>query len=61
MKYFTLFLLLILMTPGLAITQEPEQTTPAHREQVFTHGGADACLRCHSGDKMRALAEYYPV
>ena len=55
MKYFTLFLLLILMLPGQAFTQESGQTTTAHREQVFTRGGVDACLRCHSGDKMRAI------
>ena len=55
MKYFTLSLLLILMIPGLAIAQEPEQITPPHREQIFTRGGAEACLRCHSGDKIRAI------
>lgn len=51
MKYFYLSLLLILMVPGQAFAQEPAQTTTAHREQVFTRGGSDACLRCHSGDK----------
>jgi len=55
MKYFTLSLLLVFMSPGQAFTQEPEQTTTAHREQIFTRGGADECLRCHSGDKMRAI------
>jgi len=55
MKYFTLIFLLVCATPGLAIAQENDQTNPAHREQVFTRGGAEACLRCHSGDRMRAI------
>jgi len=55
MKYFTLFLLLVFTAPGLAIAQESDPLMPPHREQVYTEGGAEACLHCHSGDKMRAV------
>jgi len=55
MKYFTLLLLLVCVAPVGAIAQETDQTNPAHREQVYTRGGAEVCLRCHSGDRMRAV------
>jgi DmsE family decaheme c-type cytochrome len=55
MKYFTLLLLLACVAPVAAIAQESDQTNPTHREQVYTRGGAEVCLRCHSGDRMRAV------
>jgi len=55
MKYSILFVLLFFAAPDWAIAQETDQTIPAHREQVYTRAGAEACLRCHSGDRMRAI------
>ncbi len=55
MKYFNLSLLLFFMLPGPAFAQETGQTTTAHGKQVFTRGGAETCLRCHSGEKMHAI------
>jgi len=55
MKNFTVFLLLVCAIQGTVIAQGNDQISPAHREQVYTRGGAEACLRCHSGDRMRAI------
>lgn len=55
MRFFTLFLLLMFMVPGLANAQEPDQIPSLHREQIFTRGGSETCLRCHSGEKMHAV------
>ena len=55
MRYFAPFLLFLFIVPGLAQTQEPDQTNTLHREQIFTRGGSEACLHCHSGEKMRAV------
>jgi DmsE family decaheme c-type cytochrome len=55
MKWLLFFCVLSLPFSVLASAQEPDQSNPAHREQVFTRGGAEACLHCHSGDRMRAV------
>jgi len=55
MRYFTPFLLLIFMLPALAQTQQPDQKTSLHREQIFTRDKSATCLRCHSGEKMHAV------
>ena len=55
MKHFILFLLLLYVVPESTSAQESDQTKPPHREQVYTEKGAEACLHCHSGDRMRAI------
>lgn len=57
MKSFTFLFLLLLIPAGQVLAQEPDQPPSVHREQVYTGGGAESCLRCHSGEKMRAVAD----
>jgi DmsE family decaheme c-type cytochrome len=35
--------------------QEPDAAAPVKRISSYTQDGAEACLRCHSGEKMRAI------
>ncbi|MBT8047948.1 MAG: hypothetical protein HKN57_01110 [Xanthomonadales bacterium] len=57
MKCFLLTLLLLFTLPGWAVAQQPDEPIRTHREQVYTEKGAEACLRCHSGEKMRNLKD----
>ena len=57
MNRFTFLFLLLLVPAGQILAQESDQSPSVHREQVYTGGGAEACLRCHSGEKMRAVAD----
>ncbi len=50
------FLLFALSICGLLAAQEPADTPRVKRTPSYTAQGTDACLRCHSGDKMRAIA-----
>lgn len=51
--YFVFFLALFLSPFTLA--QEAGTLPPIERNATYTEGGAEACLRCHSGEKMRAI------
>lgn len=57
MKSFAFLFLLLLLPAGQILAQNPDQSPAVHREQVYTGGGAEACLRCHSGENMRAVAD----
>lgn len=50
-----LFLLIIIFSGTAAAAGTTDERTP-HRTPVYTEAGSAACLRCHSGDKMRAIA-----
>jgi len=52
---FVLFLSLFAL-PVSSSAQETEMVPPVKRTPTYTKDGAEACLVCHSGDKMRAIA-----
>jgi len=54
-KYACVFLLLLFIQGSLAYAQEAESIPAATRTPSFADGGAEACLHCHSGEKMRAI------
>jgi DmsE family decaheme c-type cytochrome len=57
MKWQPLFcaFLLPLVFSGTAFAQDANLPPPVKRTPVYTNGGAEACLLCHSGEKMRAI------
>jgi DmsE family decaheme c-type cytochrome len=57
MKCFLLCIFLVFSAPGWASPQPPDEPVRVHREQVYTKGGAEVCLRCHSGERMRAIQD----
>jgi DmsE family decaheme c-type cytochrome len=48
--------LLLFLSVSPVYPEETESAAPAKRTPIFTEEGAEACLRCHSGEKMRAIA-----
>jgi DmsE family decaheme c-type cytochrome len=50
------FVLLFIFSGSLAYAGETDSPPAAKRTPSYTGGGAEACLRCHSGEKMRAIA-----
>jgi len=55
MKSTLLFCLIFLAFSTFSIAQEPEGASAVIRTPSYTKGGAEACLRCHSGEAMRAV------
>ena len=41
---------------SITVAQPVENDRPAKRTAIYTEDGTADCLRCHSGDKMRAMA-----
>lgn len=59
--FFSFFLLALLGTLGalastLTLAQGVDDGSPAQRNAQYTEEGTEGCLRCHSGDSMRAIA-----
>jgi cytochrome c551/c552 len=48
--------LLFGLLSSVAIAQQGESKSPAKRTALFTEEGSESCLRCHSGEKMHAIA-----
>jgi DmsE family decaheme c-type cytochrome len=55
LKLTSWFLVLILSAAN-SLAQEPEAGSRVKRTPNYTENGAADCLRCHSGEKMRAVA-----
>ncbi len=51
----TVFTLLALL-PAYPFSAVADDHSAARRTPIFTEAGSEACLRCHSGDSMRAIA-----
>jgi len=56
MKRFLLLCMLFLTFGGVAIAEEPVPPQTVTRTASYTEDGSEGCLRCHSGEKMRAVA-----
>jgi DmsE family decaheme c-type cytochrome len=54
-KYACVFLLFFFFQASHAYAEEAESSPAATRTPSFADGGSEACLRCHSGEKMRAI------
>ena len=54
-KYAHVFVLFFLFQGSLAHAEEAESSPAAKRTPSFAEDGIEACLRCHSGEKMRAI------
>jgi len=55
-KYAGVFLLFLFFPVSLACAAETDSNPAAKRTPSYAEGGTEACLRCHSGEKMRAIA-----
>jgi DmsE family decaheme c-type cytochrome len=53
---FTSCLLVLILSAGSSLAQEPEAGSRVKRTPIYTENGTVDCLRCHSGEKMRAVA-----
>jgi DmsE family decaheme c-type cytochrome len=54
-QYASVFLLLFLSWDPPANAGEADSSPAAKRTPSFAEGGTEACLHCHSGEKMRAI------
>jgi len=54
-KYARVFVLFFLFPLSLAYTGDAKIQQSPKRTPSFAEGGTEACLRCHSGEKMRAI------
>jgi DmsE family decaheme c-type cytochrome len=54
-KYACVFLLFFFFQASHAYAEKAESSPAATRTPSFADGGSEACLRCHSGEKMRAI------
>ena len=54
-KYARVFILFFLFPLSLAHAGDAKIQQSAKRTPTFADGGSEACLRCHSGEKMRAI------
>ena len=54
-KFASIFLLLFFFQGSLAYDEEVDSSPAIKHTPSFAEGGAEACLRCHSGEKMRAI------
>ena len=55
MKWLMFFCAFTLSFSTWLFAQEPKVAPPVERTSSYTDGGAEACLHCHSGEKMRAI------
>jgi DmsE family decaheme c-type cytochrome len=56
MKWFAFFCVFLLSFSTTTFSREPGETHTVKRTPSYTKEGSEACLRCHSGDAMRAVA-----
>jgi DmsE family decaheme c-type cytochrome len=54
-RFASVFLLLFFFQGSPAYAGEADSSPSAKRTPSFAEEGAEACLRCHSGEKMRAI------
>ena len=55
-KQITAIVLLFGLLSSVGFAQQSEGKSPAKRTAQFTEEGSEACMVCHSGEKMRAIA-----
>ena len=55
LRYASVFLLLFFSQGPPAYAGEADSSPAARRTPSFAEGGTEACLHCHSGEKMRAI------
>lgn len=56
MKLLMLICAILLSFSTLSMAQESDRVAPVKRQASYTRDGSDGCLRCHSGEEMRAVA-----
>lgn len=54
--FLCVFFIVCVTLSTVSIAQEADSTETVKRTPSYTEGGAEACLVCHSGDAMRAVA-----
>ncbi len=55
-KHIILIGLLFALLSSVGFAQQGEGKSPAKRTAQYTEEGSEACMVCHSGEKMRAIA-----
>jgi DmsE family decaheme c-type cytochrome len=55
-KHIILIGLLFALLSSVGFAQQDESKSPAKRTAQFTEEGSEACMVCHSGEKMHAIA-----